>query len=196
MTEPTAATPGDPRRRLLVLVASGVALLVLLLLVLRLVAGGGEETPTATTVPVPRPPAGAVTTTTTPAPGPAETFEVFTTKNPFLPLRSPAGGAAPPAAGAPAPGGATGGGGTAARPGGGAGGATEPSRGARVALQDVFTEGGRTRANVRVNDTVHKVSEGQVFAGNLKVVSLSQSDRCGRFLFGDDSFRLCKARRS
>ncbi len=61
-----------------------------------------------------------------------------------------------------------------------------------MALQDVFTEGGRAKANVRVNDTVHKVSAGQVFAGNFKVVSLSQSDRCGRFLFGDDSFRLCK----
>ena len=47
-------------------------------------------------------------------------------------------------------------------------------------------------ANVRVNDTVHKVSAGQAFATNFKVVSLSQSDRCGRFLFGDESFRLCK----
>ncbi|MDP8992064.1 MAG: hypothetical protein M3N31_03280, partial [Actinomycetota bacterium] len=57
---------------------------------------------------------------------------------------------------------------------------------------DVFAERGRTMANVRVNDTVHKVAPGQAFAGNFKVVSLSQAERCGRFLFGDDSFRLCE----
>lgn len=57
---------------------------------------------------------------------------------------------------------------------------------------DVFVEGGRTVAQVRVNDTVHKVSSGQVFASRFKVVSLSQADRCGRFVFGDDPFRLCK----
>jgi len=61
-----------------------------------------------------------------------------------------------------------------------------------VALLDVFAERGRTVANVRVNDTVHKVAPGQVFATNFKAVSLSQGDRCGRFLFGDDAFPLCK----
>ncbi len=61
-----------------------------------------------------------------------------------------------------------------------------------MALQDVFVEGGRVKANVRVNDTVHRVAAGEVFASNFKVVSLSQSDRCGRFLFGDDPIRLCR----
>jgi hypothetical protein len=61
-----------------------------------------------------------------------------------------------------------------------------------VALQDVFVDRGRTMANVRVNDTVHRVSAGQTFATNFKAVSISASDRCGRFLFGDDSFRLCE----
>ena len=61
-----------------------------------------------------------------------------------------------------------------------------------MALQDVFVEGGRVKANVRVNDTVHKVAAGEVFATSFKVVSLSQGDRCGRFLFADDPFRLCK----
>ncbi|MDQ3570969.1 MAG: hypothetical protein M3396_10215, partial [Actinomycetota bacterium] len=91
-------------------------------------------------------------------------------------------------------GGTTGGGGTGAgrTPGGGGGAGTEPRRGSRVALQDVFMEGGRVKANVRVNDTVHKVAAGEVFATNFKAVSLSQADRCGRFLFGDDSFRLCR----
>ena len=203
MTEPTPVAPDEGRRRLLVLVVGGVALLVLLLLVLRLVAGGGDETPTAPTAPPTRPPGGAATTTTTSAgPGSRESFEVFTTKNPFLPLRSPGGGAPPPGAGAAPTGGATtgGSGATGATTGAGAAtgarggreGGTEPRRGARFALLDVFAEGGRTMANVRVNDTVHKVSAGQAFATNFKVVSLSQSDRCGRFLFGDESFRLCK----
>ncbi len=49
---------------------------------------------------------------------------------------------------------------------------------------------------MRVNDTVHKVSAGQVFATNFKVVSLSPGDRCGRFLFGDDAFRLCRGEES
>lgn len=61
-----------------------------------------------------------------------------------------------------------------------------------MALQDVFADSGKTVANVRVNDTVHRVSAGQTFATNFKAVSLSASDRCGRFLFGDDSFQLCK----
>lgn len=205
MTEPTVAPPGgDQRRRLLLLVGGGVAVLVLLLVVLRLVTGGGDEAPTTTATTRPPGSAPATTTTTALGPGPAETFEVFTTKNPFLPLRSPAGGAAPAGTAGTTTGGAPGGpgaaagatgGGTAAgaRAGTGAqGGGTQPRRGARVALQDVFTEGGRTMANVRVNDTVHKVASGQTFATNFKVVALSQSDRCGRFLFGDDSFRLCR----
>lgn len=61
-----------------------------------------------------------------------------------------------------------------------------------MALLDVFTEGDRVVANVRVNDTVSKVAAGDSFASNFKVVSLDTADRCGRFLFGDDQFRLCK----
>jgi hypothetical protein len=61
-----------------------------------------------------------------------------------------------------------------------------------VALLDVFTEGGEVKANVRVNTTVHKVAVGQEFADRYKVLSLDQASECGRFLFGDDSFRLCR----
>lgn len=190
------------------LIGGGVAGLVLVLVLLALVSGdGGSGTSSSTTQPTTRGP-GTTTTTTTPSgSASAETFEVFTTKNPFLPLRSAGGGAAPSGSSTPsggAPGSTTpstaattasGGGGTAgaqSRNGPAGGGSVEPRRGARVALQDVFVEGGRVRANVRVDDTVHKVSSGQVFAGNFKAISLSQSDRCGRFLFGDEPFRLCK----
>lgn len=205
MTLPVAAddAPAAPANRIPLLLGAGAATVVLLLVVSRLLGGGGggEEAAAPPTRPAP-----VVTPTTVapapPGPAPIETFEVFTTKNPFLPLRSPGGGAPPPGAGAAPTGGATtgGSGATGATTGAGAAtgarggreGGTEPRRGARFALQDVFAEGGRTMANVRVNDTVHKVSAGQAFATNFKVVSLSQSDRCGRFLFGDESFRLCK----
>ncbi|MDP9072501.1 MAG: hypothetical protein M3N68_14700, partial [Actinomycetota bacterium] len=164
----------------------------------------GEEVATPTTVTAP--PAAPVPTTPPAAPGgppPAETFEVFTTKNPFVPLRTaaPPGGAASPssapgtaAATAPAPpaGGSGQRGGT--KDAGAGSGPTEPRRGERVALLDVFVENGRTMANVKVNDTVHKVGAGDVFAGRFKVISLSPADGCGRFLLGDDRFRLCKGR--
>ena len=208
MTVPVAAdqAPAASASRLPVLLASGAALIVVVLVVSRLLAGGGggEEAATPTTVAAPTP--AAVPTTPPPPPGgpePAETFEVFTTKNPFVPLRvaAPPGGAASPA-GAPgttaaptsAPALTDGGGGQrgATKEAGARAGATEPQRGERVAVLDVFTEQGRTVANVKVNDTVHKVRVGEVFSGRFKVVSLSQVDGCGRFRLGDDRFRLCK----
>ncbi len=210
MTQPLEAPiegAGGPRRRPPPLLIGGaVALVAMLLVVLVLVSGGGDGgSPSTTTTPSPSRPRPGANTTTTVAGGPSETFEVFTTKNPFLPLRSAGGAAAPsPTGGAGAapgaaqggsatrPGSSTGGGGAGATSSASQGGGNEPRRGARVALQDVFVEAGRVKANVRVNDTVHKVSAGQVFATNFKVVSISQADNCGRFLFADDSFRLCR----
>ena len=56
---------------------------------------------------------------------------------------------------------------------------------------NVYQSGGRTVADVRVNDTVFsKLAPGDVFDGNFKVVSLQGS--CGSFLFGDERFSLCK----
>ena len=212
MTEPVEApAPGrrvDPR---LLALAGAVLVILLILLVPRLIGGGGGGPTTTTTAPGPSP--GRPPPTTAPggaaAGPPAETFEVFSTKNPFLPLRGPAvgAGAGAPAggAGAPAPTGGTAGtapsgpggarpgtGGGAPSPGAPGGQGQEPRRGERVALMDVFAERGRTVAQVRVNDTVHKVGAGDAFATRFKVVSLSQAERCGRFLFGDDAFRLCK----
>jgi hypothetical protein len=206
MTEPTVTQEPDDRRRRTALLAGGAvaALVVMLVLVRLLSSGGGGGSTSSTTQPSPRPSGATTTTTAPPGSAPSETFEVFTTKNPFLPLRSAGGGAAASgsaAAGSAAPGGTAGGasgaGSTSASRGGAGGGGSagntaEPRRSARVALQDVFVEGGKVKANVRVNDTVHKVASGEVFATNFKVVSLSQSDRCGRFLVGDEPFRLCK----
>ena len=76
-------------------------------------------------------------------------------------------------------------------PGAAGGAATEPRRSQRVALLNVYQSGGRTVADVRVNDTVFtKLAPGDVFDTNFKVVSLQGS--CGSFLFGDERFELCK----
>ena len=216
MTAPHEAA-ADSRNRLPLMVGAGVALAVLLFIVTKVLGGGGggddfeSLPPTAGT--------GATTPTTAATTGeaaapaaeaPVETFEVFNTKNPFMPLRtavtSGSTSAAPTATPTAAP---------AATPvavttppaavatvvpvapasvqvGTTGGQATAPAPTTRVALLDVFVEGERVVANVRVNDTVSKVAAGDTFASNFKVVSLESAERCGRFLFGDDQFRLCK----
>ena len=162
--------------------------------------GGGDDTATPTTVPAPVPPPEAATTTT--APGDVQTFEVFSSKNPFTPLAGDqaGGGGSAPTGGTGTGTGTTGGTGTGGTGTGGTTGTTpdgtaggvEPQRAQRVALLDVFTEGGQVKANVRVNTTVHKVGVGDEFADRYKVLSLDGASECGRFLFGDDSFRLCR----
>lgn len=226
MTQPTEATASAPSR-VPVILGAGLAAIVLIFVLTRLVGGGDdvEETTTPTTTPTTTSGVRATTTTTT-APGsgqPVETFEVFTSKNPFEPRRIIGGGGA-------ATGGTTGGGtstggagtggtstggtstgGTSTRTGTGtstgtatggtstggttsgtSGGSTSPRRSDRVTVVDVFVERGRVVANVRVNDTVHKVGVGDTFATSYKVLALSQADECGRFAFGDDTFRLCR----
>ena len=215
MTAPQEVV-AEPRNRVAVLAAGGLAVVLLLFVASKVFMGGGDDEATPIRPNVNRP---ATTATTTAAAAPAapaeaapvETFEVFNTKNPFMPLRGATTAAAKPpsapvtqtvtpspvatpvavttpgavatvvtVAPAPVQAGATG------------GQATAPVQSTRVALLDVFTEGDRVVANVRVNDTVSKVGAGDTFASNFKVVSLDAAERCGRFLFGDDQFRLCR----
>lgn len=49
---------------------------------------------------------------------------------------------------------------------------------------------GQIVGNVRVNDTVYEVAEGETFATNYEVVSLSPDEGSGQFLFGDNRFVL------
>jgi ABC-type cobalt transport system substrate-binding protein len=213
---PFGFLPDDPRTRNFTIAGIVVALLLFLFVASRLLFGGGGgsgETAAPTTVPGAAP---VRTTTTRPAAGAAESFEVFSTKNPFTPLINPPGTGGTPGiistpgtvspgtSGTVAPGttGTTRPGTTATTSRSGTtgtttrtatgGGATEPRRSERVALLDVFTQRGHVMASVRVNDTVYRVGEGETFAGNYKVVSLSASTECGRFLFGDSQFRLCR----
>lgn len=189
-----AVSRGASNRRALLLAAGGLALVLVVVVVATVLGGGGGggggEAPAPRAV-GPRP--SATTTTAPVAAGerPAETFEVFSTKNPFTPLV----GTAPPGTPTTAPV-TTAPGAPATTAPGGVGGATtttagvEPRRAQRVALLEIFTEGGERLATVRVNDTVYeRLRPGDTFAVSYKVVALE--DRCGTFLFGDDRFRLC-----
>lgn len=217
MTAPHAAS-NSGRTKTLALVGLGVVLVAFV--ASRFLLGGGdgnESTSNSSATTRPRAASPVTVAPVTPAADPSaapaapgapaaptvETFEVFTTKNPFQPLRvkaAPAAATKPapapaPAAVAPTP--------VAVAPTpvvlpvasattATGGQATEPVRATRVALVDVFSEGGRVVANVRVNDTVSKVGAGDSFGGNFKVVSLDEAARCGRFLYGDDQFRMCR----
>lgn len=194
MTAPQEVV-AEPRKRLPLLVGAGVALGLVLFLVTKMMGGGGDDetvAPSAATATTPTTAAAAAPAT----PAPAETVEVFTTKNPFLPLRTAATGGSAPAAASPAPAAVASPGGVVASPTGGtaapAAGAAAGPQTTRVSLLDMVTEGNRLVANVRVNDTVSKVATGDTFATSFKVVSLDWPQRCGRFVFGDDQFRICK----
>jgi len=93
------------------------------------------------------------------ATGTVETFEVFASRDPFVPLV-----------------------GSKDR------GSDEPSggRGNLVRLTGVLGTG----AQVDVNGVVHTVAEGDVFAENFKLLSVSGD--CASMLFGDDQFTICE----
>jgi len=185
---------GENRRAL---IFGGIGLgLVLLLFGVKLLAGhgggGGDITapPLATTT---LPGGGRVTTTT--GPQASETFDVFTSRNPFriLVSASSAGGGTSTGSG----GSSTGGGGATGGGSGttdttvnatGSGGAGEPGSGQTVSLIEIFDQNGRT-ARIRVGSTVYTAKAGEHFANNYQVTSLG--DRCGDFLFGDSPFSLC-----
>jgi hypothetical protein len=173
------------------------------------VAGSDVAAPlpaTATADPAPEGGDTSATMPVTEGDEPPRTFEVFSSKNPFVPLVDTTPAPVTPAvdttgtAPAPTPAPVTG---TETPPVTlvpepttttvAPARSTEPRASQRIEVLDVFTnEAGRLVANVKINDTVHQeVGEGDTFAANYKVVSLSQADRCGSFLYGDDAFKLC-----
>lgn len=198
-------------QRLKVLAGIGVGLLLVAFVLPKLLFGGGDGGDEATLTAPPVPPTGAAPAAPAPAgpdavePAP-ETFEVFSTKNPFMPLvaMAPAVAESPSSGGStvvdegpvpvpgsfeadpevqpePTPTGASGGSATAPRPA------------QRVAVLEVFDgEDGGPRTSVRVNDTVYEVGEGERFATSYQVVELVVDEGCGQFLFGDDRFRVCE----
>lgn len=185
-------------------IAGGQAALVVLGLVVLLAAlwflflRGDAEDPLAIpppTAPVPTPEATEEATPTRPRKGPIETFEVFAPKDPFRPLISAATGEGGTTEGAaPSPGSDTDGQ-PAGQPSGGSdisGGSSNGDSvgGHRVRLVDTFTRDGEPQARVQVDGTVYTVGEGERFADNFEVLSIS--GECASLLFGDDQFSLCE----
>jgi len=215
MAAHSAAAKGN--RRVLVIGSIGLGLLLVFYLATHVLGGGGSK---SSAEPLPGGPRPAPTPTTMVAPAgpaPAETYQVFSGgKNPFTPLVSttpasaapasatavpagfpvatpavatagPAVTAPAPAASAPAPAPVP----APPAPAPPAAPSNEPQAAQRVAVLDIFDDGGHQVVNVRVNDTVYeKLKPGDTFAGTYKVVALDT--QCGTFLFGDDRFRLCQ----
>jgi hypothetical protein len=206
-----ARTGGN--RRVKVMAAIGGGLLFLLVVVPKLLGGGGGGgSGDVTEFP---PSASPPTTASSPAGSDAQTFEGFSSKNPFHPLIDLGSGDAGAAGGGDV---VTGTGGdttvTTLPPDlGGETPATIPSDGSgtpgsdpgpttttvpprqpdRVGLLEVYAnQSGGAVASVRVNDTTYQVARGDRFASSYQVISVDLPSRCGDFLFGDDRFRLCE----
>ena len=179
------------RRRInpVFLVGGGVLVLAILVffVIMPLFSGGDEGNPEipAAVAPAASAPSPAAAPAEQP---PAETFEVFESKDPFRPLVTEQATESVAPSGAAGSNGTAGGTGTTN--GTGAGGAPAPSGGQRVSLLDVLDEGGTAKAQVKVGSTVYTVASGEVFADNFKVVSISGN--CVTLLHGDDKFTLCE----
>lgn len=194
-------------RRLYIILGVGATLIFLNFVLPKVLFKSDEETPF---VP-PRVTSPGGSGGETAAPGetpPPETFEVFSTKNPFTPIVSSGGGFSPPVTDPDDPFGTT----TTTTLFPGSGGSTttttrpptsgsttttlptslEPRVPQQVEMLELFTDtDGEVVAQVRVDNLVSKVAEGDVFATSYQVVSLSLAEQCGVFLFGDDRFNLC-----
>lgn len=96
------------------------------------------------------------------ATGTVETFEVFASRDPFAPLVGDKEGEA--------------------------GGMVDEDANA-VRLVDAADDG-VAGAQVEVNGTVHTIAEGETFAENFKLLSVSGD--CASILYGDDQFTICE----
>jgi hypothetical protein len=205
--------------RQLALVLGGVVVLILVLWLLFFRGGGEDETTTAPPVPppatTPAPETGGNGDNENGAgDGPVETFEVFAPKDPFDPLITEGTGSGSTDTGGTTtdPSGTdtgttdtttdtstdtttdtstgtdTDGDGTVDSGSGTSGGdSSEDVSGHSVEL--VSTLGGG-RAQIQVDSTVYTVDEGERFAENFELVSVSSE--CATLLYGDDQFSLCE----
>ena len=110
--------------------------------------------------------------------GPIETFEVFAPKDPFEPLVMAAKGTSDSGSG------------TKERAGLDRTAGDGHVGGHAVKLLDAYADGGRNLADVKVDDTVHTVKEGERFAEYFELVSVQGG--CATMLFGDEQFTTCE----
>lgn len=197
--EDTRASGANASQIALVMLALVALIGVLWFLFLR----GSPDDTAALTPPTAASPLPTVEPTEEPAEKPrrrpVETFEVFAPKDPFKPLLTV--GVATGTSGAVASpttvtgstsqgsGSAPSGGSDISGDGGGSGNSQDVG-GRRVRLIDTFRADGELRARIQVDGTVYTVGEGDRFAENFEVVSISGS--CASLLYGDDQFSLCE----
>ncbi|MDQ3986402.1 MAG: hypothetical protein M3280_07890 [Actinomycetota bacterium] len=174
----------------------GGAIVLLALFWFLFLRGGGDDAPEGP-ISVPQPAQPTVTPTaepTTQAPGdrpPVETFEVFAPRDPFEPLIDlTEGGGQDTGEDAEDGGEDVDGDGDVDEEDGAP---TEPDDGAErveghtVKLVATLEDG---TVQIQVDDTVYTVEEGETFAENFKLVSIS--GECATVLFGDDQFSICE----
>jgi len=198
------AAPSDTRRQKILLAILGV--LVVAFGARMVLSGGGDDSSGgASTASTASPVLGATTTsatattsTTSDGAPPPDSFDVYSTRNPFEPAFQETPPSVPPTTtGGYATTSTTAFGGTTTT--GGAGGTTtstqpsyNPPQGATVALLDVYLDGTAAMARVQVGSTVYTVATGDLFgpSSGYRVVSLDEP--CGQFLYGDSPFELCE----
>ena len=218
MAEPIVVgdAPTARNRRILVLAGVAAALVLALVVLPGLLFGSGGDDDDFDFPPVAQ---GVTTTTAVPEDAPAETFELFSDKNPFEPLVDvvpsvgdvgtsvdattttsiPDGGSFEFPSEGPTPtfppddGSGTGTGGETTSTTQAGPPPPPPRQPDRVSLLEVFTDqGGQVVASIRVNDVTHQVGEGDEFATSYRVLDLDIGTRCAQLLFGDDRFGLCE----
>jgi hypothetical protein len=177
------------RNMLVVLGVIAVAGLAFFFLVM---SGGDETEQAAPTSPVSSPPAIPATPGTgvgEPTDEPPRAVTFFGGRDPFVPLIVDS----PAPSGSPAPGTSPVPPGTSPSPGTSPAPIPEPTgvgpavTGRPVVLVDVLDE---STVQVEVEGEAMTVTEGQRFARSYEFVSVDAN--CARFLYGDESFRLCE----
>ena len=180
------------------IVIAGIGVLVIVaFLAMKVLGGGGgggsdsASSPSTAATAGAGAPAASTTTTVPGAPStPNQSFDVFTTKDPFQPLvtdsastsfdQATTNTTAPPvdnSTGVTAPP-------TIPQ-------AQAPAAGTPVSVLEVTSATGTTVARVQVGSTVYTVAVGETFATSYRVVSLDAGTGCGQFQYGDTPFELC-----
>lgn len=195
MAAPSGA-PGAPenavRKPFIVIGAIGIVVLVAFLALKVLGGGGGgsddSASPSTAATVAPGAPAASTTTTSSPASPetPNQSFDVFTTKNPFQPLVASSTVSDQTTTNTSPPLDDTGGSTTATIPADQA-----PAAGTPVSVLEVTDATGEVTARVQVGSEVYTVKVGDTFATSYRVVSLDLASSCGQFQYGDSTFDLC-----
>lgn len=164
------------KRERVILIVVGVAVV---LGVAFMMLGGGSDSAVVDVSSAPRVAPGTRPTSSPPPVEAGDSFDTGGAKDPF----EPPGGFAVAQSPGGSPGGAQGSGSPTPQATGGV-----PGR-SRVALLDIYTQGGTRFASVQVDGEIHNVKQGDTFSSTYRVVTIT--DSCATFVQGDERFTLC-----